>query len=354
MSHQVSYSKLFAPPKFLAMPSVAVEILPNALRFFSTKNTEQGLLPDKYGQIDLEERAIVRGEIKKPEVVLKALKEIRRTTGLNFARFSIPEEKTYIFKTQLPNLEPKEIRDVLDFKLEENVPLSSKEAVFDFDIVSNHKISSDIEVVTSVAPLKFIEEWQNIFVAADLLPVLFVSESSNVARSVIHVGNQQTVVTVNIKEATTIFSLVVSGTVYQTSSINFGSSTFTDLFCKYYKISPAEALKLQKEKLYSSHDDNMEVFSYLINTISAIKDELSKFILYCNEREDVATEIDRVVLSGQEAMIIGLAEYLSLNLDLRVDIADIWTNNFKIAEYVPEIGRVESMNYSIVNGLSLY
>jgi len=354
MSHQVSYSKLFAPPKFLAMPSVSLEILPNAISFFSTKSTEYGLLPDKYGVIGFDDRAIIRGEIKKPEAVFKVLKEIKKRTGVSSVRFSIPEEKTYIFKTHLPNLEQKEIHDILDFKLEENVPLSSKEAVFDYDIVPNNKPNSGLDVITSVAPLKFVEEWQAMFQSAGLIPVLFSSESNNVARSVVKVGNQQVIVVVNIRETSTIFSLVVCGVVYQTSSINFGSSTFTDLFCKYYKISPTDALKLQKEKLYNSHEDNMEVFSYLINTISAIKDELYKFVLYCNEREDIVSGVDRIILCGREAMIVGFAEYLELNLDIKVDLADVWVNNFIADNYVPEISRLDSLNFPVVNGLNLY
>lgn len=354
MAYKDSYSKLFTPPKFLERPAVAVEILPDRFSYLTTKITEKGLLPDLYGSVALKEGTLSLGEIIKREAVIDALAEIKKKTGVSFARFSLPEEKTYIFKTNLPKLTPKEIRDILDFKIEENIPLSSKEAVFDYDIIPNRTPANNLSVVVSVAPLKVVEEWQDLFQEAGLTPILFSPESNNVAKAVIKENNEQIIVTVNIKESNIILSLVVFGVVCQTSSLNFGSTIFTDLLAKYFKVSKEEAVKIKKEKLYNDNPENMEIFSYLINTISAIKDEIFKFISYCNEREDITGQVERVILCGPDAMITGFDKYLALNLGLRVETANIWTNNFALEEKVPEINRLESMNLTVVNGLSLF
>jgi len=341
----------------LEMPAVSLEISPEGIYFLSTKNTEKGVLPDIYGLEPLPEGAVSRGDIIKKEPVIKALMEIKKKTKTNFVRFSISEEKTYIFKTNLPNvssLDPKEIHDILDFKIEENVPLSTKEAVFDYDIVPTTKDSDGTDVVVSVAPLKTVEELQNIFELAGFTPIFFSPESNNVAKSIIQDGNEQIIVIVNIREATIVLSLVIYGVVCQTSSINFGSSTFTELLAKYFKVSQEEALKIKKEKLYSENPDNMEIFSYLINTISAIKDEIYKFVSYCNEREDVVSRVDRIVLCGRDALIFGFEKYLSLNLDIKVDIANVWINNFDLDVYTPEISKPDSLDMAVVNGLSLF
>ena len=55
MSHKVLYSKLFAPPKFLEMPSVALEITPQGISFLSVKKTDKGRIPDVYGFAPLPE-----------------------------------------------------------------------------------------------------------------------------------------------------------------------------------------------------------------------------------------------------------------------------------------------------------
>jgi type IV pilus assembly protein PilM len=353
MSHKVLYSKLFTPPKFLEMPAVCLEILPSGISFFLAKDTEKGHLPEMFGFVSLPVGAISQGEIIKKEAVIKALEEIKQKTRVGFARLSIPEEITYFFKTRLPVLESKEIRDILDFKIEENVPLTAKEAVFDYDIIPTPKTGHGLDLVVSVAPLKVIDEWQNILSSVGLVPVLFSPESNNVAKSVIKDNNQQVIVIANIRESSIVLKLVVYGIVCQTSSIAFGSSAFTDLLAKYFKVSAEEATKIKEEKLYVESAESGEIFSYLINTISAVKDEIYKFISYCNERADVDGQVDKVILCGRDALIVGLDKYLAHNLNIRVEVANVWVNNFDLNVYTPEISRLDSMDKATVNGLSL-
>lgn len=353
MPHKKSYSKLFLLPKFLEMPAVSVEILPNGVNYLLLKNTEKGLVPDIYGFIPLPEGTILQGEIVRKDPLLKVLVEIRNKTKASFVRFSIPESKTYIFKTHLPALAEKEIRGILDFKIEENIPLSGKEAVFDYDIIPDSNLKNGVDVVVSATSASFVAEMQAIFEAINLTPVYFGPESNNVARSVIKKGNEQIIVIVNIRDQSIVLSLVIYGVVCQTSSLGFGGSTFNDLLAKYFKVSLTEAEKMKREKLYQDNPDNMEIFSYLINTISAIKDEIYKFISYCNEREDVIGRVDRIILCGRDARIVGLDKYLSLNLDLEVSLANVWVNNFELDDYVPNISQADSLDLTVVNGLSL-
>lgn len=354
MSHKVSYSKLFTPPKFLERPAVSVEIQSNGISFLSTKKTEKGILPDVYGFIPLDDGVVSAGEILKSEPVVKSLIDIRKKTKLKFARFSIPEEKTYVFKIHLPDLKPKEIRDILDFKIEENVPLSAREAVFDYDVLPSSNKNDGLDLMVSVAPLKTIEDFQEIFNKAGLIPLLFSPESQNVAKSVISESNEQVIVLVNIRESNIVLSQVIHGIVCQTETLNFGSSTFTDLLAKYYKVSFSEALKIKQGKLYTDNPENMEIFSYLINTISAIKDEINKFISFCNEKTDSSRQVDRVLLCGRDALIVGLEKYLSLNLDIKVDVANVWTNNFDLNTYIPDMNKAESMDRAAIIGLNLF
>jgi type IV pilus assembly protein PilM len=354
MSHKPLYLKLFQPPKFLKMSAVCLEISSDGISFLLAVNNSLGVTPDIYGKIPLAPGVFSNGKIIKREPIVKAISDIKKKTKVSFARFSLPEEDTYIFKTHLPKLSSKEIQDVLYFKIEENVPLKAKEAVFDYDTAPNSgSHSSGLEVVVSVSPQSVIEEFQSILTEGGLTPIFFCAESSNVSRSIVKKNNQQNILIVNIKKSSVIFSLAVSGIVYQTSSINFGSSTFTDLLAKYLNIPMAEALKIKKEKLYSENAENMDLFSYLINTISAIKDEIYKFMVYCNGREDIPGQVDRIILCGQDAMIVGLDKYLSDNLSLEVDVANIWVNNFDLNLFVPKISKLESLDLGSVNGLSL-
>jgi type IV pilus assembly protein PilM len=352
MSHQVSYSKLFAPPRFLEMSFVAIEITSTGISFMTTEKTRDGLMPDVFGIVPLVPGEVISGEVVKREEVVKALIVVKKKTGCDFVRFSLPEEKTYIFKLRLPKLEPHEIHDIIDFKIEENIPLTSKEAVFDYDFLPVQTENS-LDVVVSVAPAKVVEDYNEIFKLAGLTPVLFSPESNNLAKSLIRPHNLQSIVVAHIRESNIVLSLVSSGIVCQTSSINFGSSTFNELLAKYYKTSIGDVIKIKKDKLYRDNEENSEVFSHIINTISAIKDEVARFVDYSNQKIDGKNSVKKIILAGPDAMLCGLHRYLSANLGLPVEIGDVWLNNFDAKKYLPEIARQDSLSYAVVNGLNL-
>ena len=160
-------------------------------------------------------------------------------------------------------------------------------------------------------------------------------------------------VIVNFKEDNIILSLVEKRVVCQTSSIDFGSATFISPIANFFNVSPEEAQKIKHEKLFVEDVRSLEIFSSLINTVSAIKDEIYKVIAYCNAREDVDGQVEKVVLCGRDSMIVGFDQYLLTNLNLNVEVGNVWTNNFDLVEYLPEISRVDSLDLAAVNGLGL-
>jgi len=348
-----NYSKFFVPPKFLEMSSVAVEINEYCIRYMSVKKDKRGLLPDKYGTIAIPKGIFRAGEIVKKGEVVKILKDIAKITDVTFARISISEDNTYIFKTKIPKVDKEEIKQVLEFKLEENIPLALAETVFDYQHVNKGKVRNYMDFIVSAAPLKNIQLLTEVFEEAGLAPILFRTEASNVARSVVKDNNEQTLIVVNIKEFSIALSLVIGGVVWQTSSINFGAATFNESLRKYYDISVDEAEKVKVERLYEESSDSMEIFSYLINTVSAVKDEIYRFMLFCNQREDVKDRIDKIILCGKDSAIVGLQKYLELNLGVSTHVANVWVNNFLLDDYVPEMKPLESLDYVTVIGLNL-
>ncbi len=322
-----SYSKFLNPPKFLEMQSVSIEVTDQGIRFLVTEKTKDGVVPVNFG--------LIPTDVSNSESLVKTISDIRKKTKLNFVRFSIPEEETYIFKTHLPQLKEQEIREVLDFKLEENIPLSSKEAVFDYDVIKNNKFKQGIDLVVSASPIKIIEEWQNIFKSAELIPIIFSPESQNLAKSLVRPNNEQVLIIASIKNKRTIFSLVAFGLVCQTSSVSVGSDNFNDLISRGDK-------------------QDVDILSQIINPLSIIKEELGKFILYCNTRIDIGGKVDRVILCGRDFKVDGLVDYLSSGLNLPIEMANVWVNNFDIKQFTPSISKEDSFDYAALNGLSLF
>jgi Tfp pilus assembly PilM family ATPase len=94
--------------------------------------------------------------------------------------------------------------------------------------------------------------------------------------------------------------------------------------------------------------------------IAAFRDEISKRLTYWEtHRKDTgkdngdAGSIEKIILTGSEASIAGLPEYLSGSLDTQVVFADVWKNVFDFDEYIPEIEAKDSFKYAGAIGLAL-
>jgi Tfp pilus assembly PilM family ATPase len=104
--------------------------------------------------------------------------------------------------------------------------------------------------------------------------------------------------------------------------------------------------------------DQSEVFMSLINTASALKDEIDKVVLYWQSyitKRGHASDrsVSRLVISGRDAEINGLREYLVATIKLPVITADVWTNIYDIERHIPEIPYIDSLDYAVAIGLGL-
>ena len=101
----------------------------------------------------------------------------------------------------------------------------------------------------------------------------------------------------------------------------------------------------------------MDLFFSLMNAVSALKDELNKLSVYWSTHKDQAGEqerkITKIVLCGRDAGLSGFADYLSLSLQSRVEVANVWQNAFSLDEYIPPLPFDESLDYAAAVGLAL-
>jgi len=132
-------TKVLPPPTYMQLPCAGVDISDTSLKYvqFTPDNWSGTSLELKYwGDIDIPEGALHRGEVNDPTKLTAAIAEVKARIGVENIRVSLPEERAYLFQTEIKRDTPfKEIRGLLEFRLEENVPLSPRDAFFDYDII---------------------------------------------------------------------------------------------------------------------------------------------------------------------------------------------------------------------------
>ena len=131
----------------------------------------------------------------------------------------------------------------------------------------------------------------------------------------------------------------------------------TKMIQKNFNIGPEEAEKMKKKFGLERNMENKELFAVLLNSASILRDEIVKNFLYWQTHKDEEDRdhppIKKIILCGGDANLIGLAEYLSISMKQKVEIANVWINILDTSKYVPEINFNHSLTYAAAFGLAL-
>ncbi|MBM2817591.1 MAG: Type pilus assembly protein PilM [Parcubacteria group bacterium] len=339
------------------MSAAGLDISDQTIRVIKFSKNKDGLSLNIFGEEKLPQGLIVSGEINKKDELVKILKSVKQKYSLDFVRVSLPEEKAYFFKTEIPKVENGEIRQSIEFRLEENAPIRADEAIFDYGLISQDHVKSDhLDVIVSVIPKLVAESYADLLDKSGLTAVSFEIESKTIVRSALKKGERGSVMIINIRDSVTVVTLVRDGTVRFTSSFGMGGNLITEALKKIFSVSFEEAEKIKNEKLYSENKESIAIFFSLASIVSAIKDEISKFYSYWLAKNDSGGEsggkISKLILCGKDSAIVGLKEYLSQSLRINVETAEVWSNIFSLNRRVPEINFLDSLNYAVAIGLA--
>ncbi len=349
------FKKLLYPPRYLLMPAAGININDKCIRYLEFTKSHRETLVKSCGEIPLPENAIKEGEVLNKNILTKALLDIKGRISTHFINVSVSEEKSYIFDCSIPNIEDKDIRQAIEFKLEENVPYKADEVYFEYEIVKRPKIKSD-EILVSVAvvPKKIINDYGDAMRSIGLFPVSFEVESKAIARSVIKNKNKNYLI-ININEDSSIFSICTGTIVRLTSVIPIGSSAVKNNLQKTGQ-ELFDASGQIRDTIFSSntsYDD--DAFSAFLGFYSILKDELNKFIEFIATKSDAALpgKIDTIILCGQSASLPGFLNYIKQNSTIDVEFANIWSNVFDLDAKIPEMKFSNSLNFATASGLAL-
>ena len=86
-------------------------------------------------QVPLPQGVVEAGEVRQPQVVAEALRELWSKAGVKSKQvhLGVGNQRVVVRELALPWLPEKELRDTLAFQVQEFIPMSSDEAVLDFD-----------------------------------------------------------------------------------------------------------------------------------------------------------------------------------------------------------------------------
>ena len=357
----IALSRLIPPPNFLTMPSVGVDISDTSLKYVALKPKSR--FNDSreikiWGNIDVPAGIVQRGHVIDPVKLVSVLKEFKKETKSEFIRVSLPEERAYLFETTVKKDTPlKEIQGLLEFRLEENVPMPSKDVYFDYRILEGKSEEEPLQIAVAAYAKETIQKYYDSCIEAGLHPVSFEVEAQAVARSVIGPDFSGATMLVDFGKTRTGIGIVYQGVLLYTSTIDIGGDSMSVALRKILGTDTPEAklTKLKNSQGLAKSLDSSDVSDVLINAVSVIKDELMTRMQYWHIRNGNSEErrIKTVLLSGGSTNLNGLPAYLTETLGVNSVRANVWENIFSLDNTVPPIESREALGYATAIGLAL-
>ncbi|MCX6703427.1 MAG: pilus assembly protein PilM [Candidatus Zambryskibacteria bacterium] len=313
------FLKFFPPPKFLDPEYSGVSVSDTSIRFFQFEKRGDTISIKKYLERALPLGAIVSGYIHNTDEVIEVLKDIKKEIKTPYVRASLPEEKAYLFKTQIPRVAVKDIRSNIEFKLEENVPLPANILSFDFAVVDpKDQKKEHFDVVVSAIPSEVIDLYVEVFESAGFIPYSLEIESQAIARSLLKKTERGTYVIIHCAPHKVGLYIVSHGVIHFTSTVS------TSLKGEFDPVDIGTELK--------------KVVTFW--KTSGVSDDTE------------SKDIEAVFVTGEgftEDFVSGLAS----NSKLSVSVGNVWINAFDVHKNVPEISFVDSVKYAPAIGLAL-
>jgi Tfp pilus assembly PilM family ATPase len=317
----------FYPPEFLRLPVFGLDISQSSIRIAKLKKTSFGMVPSEVARIAISETCeLFTGQNSHTDCqeVKKVLRELRKKHAIEFARVSIPEEKTYVFRVALPNDALHSIEEFILYNMDQYIPLDPQEVIFDYKVLHDRKGPESTPVVVTAVPRQVIEVYTEIVESAGISLVACEPETHAIARSVIHKDDTNPYIIINVDAFETTVSVVEDGFVQYTQTLSLSGKDVAGT------ISP--------------------------QTASILKEGISKVIVFWFTSKDHAAQgarIENVILTGEGVGSSSLINFLESNLSVNAAFGNVWRNCLDLNDHVPQISKSDSLQYATCVGLCL-
>jgi Tfp pilus assembly PilM family ATPase len=244
---------------------------------------------------------------------------------------------------------------MLEFRLEENVPLSPRDALFDYDIVEDDVDDNVFRISVAVYAQETILGYYEACRKAGLMPLSFEVEAQAIARASLRTGDMGTFMIVDFGKTRTGVGIVHKNSLMFTSTVDIGGEQLSDVLRRQVGVEDEDELTKIKNEFGILDTGERGIREALLSPVSALKEELKMRIDYWDTRSAHSENrrIEKIILCGGSVNLAGLPEYLTEVLGVDTQRAAVWQNAFSVDTYVPPVTRKYSYGYATAVGLAL-
>jgi type IV pilus assembly protein PilM len=266
--------------------------------------------------------------------------------------FSIPDFATFFIDFQLPPMTGLELPEAIKYEAKQYIPMPLSEVVMDWSVVEGemgkgNKKGTALKILSVVVPLEFVNQYQEIAMLAGLKLKALEAEAFALLRAL--AGNAKgTFCIIDIGAQSTNVNIADNGILRKSHSFDVSGNEFTKIISNSLNIDAkeAEVLKIEKgisDVAGSANEILLPLVNHIISEASGIMKSFS---------QSSGKEVQKVILSGSSANLLGLKEYFANVLKKEVVAGNPFANVFYppiLEEKIKKVGP----SYSVAAGAAL-
>ncbi len=264
---------------------------------------------------------------EKSEIIIQELKKLNQRFNLHkdFLATAMPRHAAIIKTVFLPSDEEQEIRNMVNFEMEKQIPFPIDKAVTDYIIINNADNTTKQENINQTEVHLFavkeetIMQHLEILRTAGLEPDVVSVTSVALAKTLCGDEQKDTVYAViDIGDQFSEINLIYKTDLIASRSINLGGMNLSKSIQKEFKMDYLQAQELKKQQGKEVQDIEHIKKEWFKTLAREIKISLD---LFKKERNNL--ELNHILLTGGGSKLKGLKGYLSKNLKMEVEYAEL-------------------------------
>ncbi len=350
--------------------SFGLDISDLSLKFVKLEKKKKFFNLSFYTTISVKPGIIEGGKIKDKEAFIAILKTAREKiikSGFKNSNViaSLPENKAFFQVVKMPKMSKEELKTAIPFEAENYIPLSSNDAYFDFEIISQDKGLLDVLVVA--VPKEIVDSYLYCLKEVGFVVQALEIESQAIARALIRGKKIPPTLIIDFGRSITSLIFFSGKSIKFTCSIPFSSSDITEVisremnesFNKAEKMKIKYGLEIGKRKEPNKALENKKVVKIIEEIVSDLAKQIERYIDYYQDHtygtnHSSEKKVEKVVLCGGGANLKGLDDFLELKLGIPVEKGNPWVNILPSPlREVPEISYEDSLGYTTALGLAI-
>ncbi len=332
-------------------PAIGLDIGSSSIKVAELRETKKGYQLVNFGIVPLQPEVIVDGAIMNTSAVVDAITSLlsERKIKTKDVVASVSGQSVMIRKISMPAMTEEQLEEQIQWEAAQYIPFEISDVNLDFQILNPADEEGNMEVLLVAAKKEVINDYVTVLHDAGLNPVVIDVDAFallNIYEINYPIMENEVIALVNVG-ASLINIVVLQGGQYVFSrDISMGGNLYTEEIQKQLSVSYEEAELLKKGG--SGGEDTEEVMRKEVDMVirevsDQIAGEIARSLDFYSAAAPPDAQINKIWLSGGSCRISGLAEAISKNQNLPMEILNPFRNieaNPKVFDpaYLEEVG----------------